>query len=800
MERVHSAFIEDEMEQSYIDYAISVIRGRAIPDVRDGLKPVQRRILYALRGLGLQPGKQYRKSARIVGDCMGKYHPHGDLAVYEAMAGLAQTYTTRYPLVDGQGNFGSIDGDSPAAMRYTEARLSPIAMEFLEELSEQTVDFVPNFDDSMEEPEVMPVRFPHTLTNGAWGISVGMTTQIPPHNLRELIQATLHLLDNPEATAEELMQIIPGPDFPTGGFLVGREGIVDAYRTGEGRLRVRARAFVEDGRIVITEIPYQVRKTTILESIAAKVKAGELEGVADLRDESDRQGLRVVVELKRDAEPQRVLRRLLKVTALERTYACHFLVIQGGSPKTLSLPRMLLTFLSFRRSVVKRRTEYRLRVARERAHILEGFQLALDRLDEVIDIVRSSSSPDEALALLSAEIGLTDKQAEAVLRMRLSQLTKMERHKIEEELKELRRKITEYEAILADPGKLDGVIRDELAEIAHKYGDERRTAIISEEGDADLDDMDVPKRDIFLCITGRGYVSASDCEAFRVQGRGGKGVKGIRTKESDSLQEMLYANTHQDLLVFTDRARVFKLPAARLSVGQRAGVGKNLRHFLEMDQDEEIRSVLAVDDFQRDCALLATRNGVANRNALADYANAHSKGILAYNIAEDDRLVRAHITGGDGHLILATAKGQVIRFAESQVRLTRRPSMGVRGMRLTKGDAVVATVWLPPDLGDEYRLLLVTENGYGKRLDPGELPLRNRGGKGLIGIKLDEHTGALVSMELVAAGDEVLVSTKAGQVIRFAADQVSSFSRYARGVRLIRVDEGDHAVSTVVVS
>ncbi len=799
MERVTSAFIEDEMEQSYIDYAISVIRGRAIPDVRDGLKPVQRRILYAMRGLGLQPGKPHRKSARIVGDTMGRYHPHGDLAVYEAMAGLAQTFTTRYPLVDGQGNFGSIDGDSPAAMRYTEARLAPISMEFLEELNEETVDFIPNFDDSMEEPEVLPVRFPHTIVNGAWGISVGMTTQIPPHNLREIIQATLHLMAHPEATVDELMQFVQGPDFPTGGFLVGRQGIVDACKTGEGRLRVRARAFVEDDRIVITEIPYHVRKTTILESIAAKVKAGELEGVADLRDESDREGLRVVVELKRDAEPHRVLRRLLKVTALERTYACHFLVIQGGSPKTFSLAQLLGAFLSFRRGVVRRRTEYRLRVARERAHILEGFQLALARLDEVIEIIRGSASPDEAKALLAAEIGLSDKQAEAVLRMRLSQLTKLERHKIEEELKELRKKIAEYEGILADPTELDGVIREELTEIAEKYGNERRTAIVADTDDTDLDDLVVPKRDLFLCITTRGYVNASDCEAFRVQGRGGKGVMGIRTKEADALQDLVYANTHQNLLVFTDRARVFKLPAARLSVGQRAGVGKNLRHFLEMDLDEEIRSVLAVEDFGRDCALLATRHGIVNRNTLANYSHAHSKGILAHSTVEDDRLVGAHITGGSGQLVLASAGGQVIRFEETQVRLTRRPSKGVRGMRLADDDAVVSTVWLPPDLAESYRLLLVTEYGYGKRLNPKELPVQGRGGKGLIGIKLDQHGGRLVSMELVNEGAEVLLSTRKGKVIRFEADQVSTFSRYARGVRLIRVDEDDDVVSTVVV-
>jgi len=797
MERVKITYIEDEMEQSYIDYAISVIRGRAIPDIRDGLKPVQRRILYGMRELGLTPGKPHKKCARIVGEVMGKFHPHGDMAVYEAMVGLAQPFSTRYPLIDGQGNFGSIDGDEAAAMRYTEARLAPIAMEFLEELSEDTVDFVPNFDDSLQEPEVLPVRFPHVLANGAWGISVGMTTQIPPHNLRELIQATLYLMDHPDATVEELLPIIPGPDFPTGGIIVGKEGIKEAYETGEGKLKVRAKAFVEDDRIVITEIPYQVKKSTILEVIAAKVKSGDLEGVADLRDESDREGLRVVVELKRGVDGYRVLRKLFRLTPLERTFSCHFLVIQDGSPKTLSLPQLLLAFLAFRRGVVRRRTEYRLRVARERAHILEGFQRALEHLDEVIEIVRGAGDPDEAKALLSAEIGLSDKQADAVIKMRLSQLTRLERRKVEEELAELKTKIAEYEAILADPERLDNLIREELRGIAERYGDERRTAIVAGDDAEDFEDFDVPRKDILLCVTLKGYVNATECEAYRAQGRGGKGVIGIRTKAGDGLRTMVFASTHHDLLVFTDRARVFKLPAARLPLAGRDSVGKNLRHFLEMEPDEEVRAVLPVEDYSAGYLLIATRQGIVNRNALSDYANAHTKGILAHSAPPDDRLVDVHITEGTGHVLLATAQGQIIRFSEKEVRITRRPSKGVIGIRLSQDDRVVGLVSLPP--GEEKRLLLVTANGYGKRVPLSDIPSQRRGGKGVIGIKLDKITGPVVAALLVGDDDEVALSTASGKVIRFPTSQVSTFSRYARGVRLIRVNEGDQVASAVVI-
>jgi len=626
---------------------------------------------------------------------------------------------------------------------------------------------------------------------------VGMTTQIPPHNLRELIQATLYLMDHPDATAEELLPFIPGPDFPTGGIIVGEDGIKQAYKTGEGKLKVRARAFVEDGRIVITEIPYQVRKSTILEAIAAKVKAGDLEGIADLRDESDREGLRVVVELKRGADGHRLLRKLYRLTPLERTFSCHFLVIMDGGPRTLSLPQLIKAFLAFRRGVVRRRTEHRLRVAKDRAHILEGFQLALAHLDEVIEIIRGSGDPDEAKALLSAEIGLSDKQADAVMKMRLSQLTRLERRKVDEELAQLKKDIAEYEAILADPGRLDDLIRAELRGIAEKYGDERRTAIVAAEDGEELDDFEVPRVDILLCVTLKGYVNATECEAYRAQGRGGKGVIGIRTKDGDGLRTMVYATTHHDLLVFTDRARVFKLPAARLSLAGRDSVGKNLRHFLEMEPDEEVRAVLPVEDYSTGYLLIATRQGIVNKNALTDYANAHTKGILAHSAPADDRLVEVLASTGDGDVLLSTAGGQVIRFAEAEVRITRRPSKGVIGIRLNEGDRVVSMVAIPPR--EERRLLLVTSLGYGKRVELSELPRQRRGGKGVIGIKLDGHTGEVVAALLVGAEDEVVLSTAAGKVIRFPAGQVSTFSRYARGVRLIRVNDGDRVASAVVL-
>jgi DNA gyrase subunit A len=624
-----------------------------------------------------------------------------------------------------------------------------------------------------------------------------MTTQIPPHNLGELVQATLFLMDHPDAGVEELLPFLPGPDFPTGGLIVGEGGFRKAYEGGEGRIRVRARALVERDRIVITEIPYQVHKSTILESIAAKVRSGELEGIADLRDESDRRGLRVVIELRRGTDGRRLLSRLLRLTPLERTFSCHFLVIQDGAPRTLSLPKLLGGWLSFRRGVVRRRTEHRLRVARERAHILEGFRRALARLDEVVEIIRGASDPDEAKVLLSAEIGLSDKQADAVLRMRLSQLTRLERRKVDEELRDLEGKITEYEGILADPKVLDALIREELRGIAERYGNPRRTAIVQEE-EEEFAEPELPRVELILCVTAKGYVNATECESFRAQGRGGKGVIGIRTKGGDALRALAHTHTQQDLLVFTDRARVFKLSAGQLEQGARNSAGKNLRHFLEMEPDEEVRAVLPVEDYGKGYLLFVTARGIVNKNALSDYQNAHTKGILAHAAPEDDRLVNVLATEGEGEMVLATAGGRLIRFPEEQVRITRRPSQGVIGIRLSPGDRVVGMVELPPE-GDARKLLLVSAGGYGKRLAWTDIPSQRRGGHGVIGIKLDKTTSALVATLLLGEGDEVILSTTKGKVIRFPASQVSTFSRYARGVRLIQVGPGDQVVSAVVV-
>ncbi|MCD6321139.1 DNA gyrase subunit A, partial [Candidatus Bipolaricaulota bacterium] len=563
-----------------------------------------------------------------------------------------------------------------------------------------------------------------------------------------------------------------------------------------GRLRVRGKAFVEDGRIVITEIPYLVKKSSLLESIAAKVKSGEIEGIADLRDESDREGLRVVVELKRGADPERVLFLLYKLTPLERTYSCHFLVILDGAPRVLSLPELLRAFLDFRRRVVERRTRYRLRQARERAEILEGFRKALERLDEVVEIVRTSRDTEEAKVLLVAEVGLSDRQADAVLKMRLSQLTRMERHGVERELADLEVKIAEYEAILADPRRLDAIIREELQGIAEKYGDERRTQIVEEVEEA-LEELRVPRREVLVAVTAKGYVNLVERDAFRSQGRGGKGVIGIRTRGDDYLRALVYAHTHQELLIFTDMAKVFRLPLERLPIEKRDSRGKNLRQFLEIDLGEEIRAVLPVEDYGKGYCLFATRRGIVNRNPLSDYANAHSKGIIAHTAVDEDRLVEAVVSRGRGEVMLFTAQGKAIRFREEEVRITHRPSKGVIGIRL-EGDAVVGMVWWPEDAPPES-LLLVTAAGYGKRISPTEFPLQGRGGKGVIGIKLDRGSGPLVGAVPAPGGSEALVSTAKGKVIRFPVDQVSTFSRYARGVRLMRLDPGDRVASVVVL-
>lgn len=798
MERIERTFIEDEMEQSYINYAMSVIRGRAIPDVRDGLKPVQKRILYGMRELGVTPGKPHRKSARIVGDVMGKYHPHGDLAIYDTMVNMSQSFSYRYPLVDGQGNFGSIDGDPAAATRYTEARLTPIAMEFLDELEEGTVEWRPNFDDSLEEPIVLPAKVPNLLMNGAWGISVGMTTQIPSHHLGELIDGVIALMDNPFMTVKELMGHIPGPDFATGGIIMGRDGIEEMYRTGHGKMTVRAQAAIEDDRIIITEIPYQVRKSTIVESIADKVRNGQIDGVSDLRDESDREGLRIVIEMKRSANPNVVLNQLYKYTPLERTFAAVFLVIIDGNPRTLSLKEILNCFIDFRREVVRRRTEHRVEVARKRAHILSGYRIALDNIERVIEIIRGSKDTAAAQKTLQSELALSDEQVEAILRMRLSQLTALEGEKIDAEYDEKLKAISGYEEILGSDIVLDGTIKRELGEIAERHADARRTVITDENGDVDFNEL-IPDYDLMVSVTNRGYINAPRAIDFRSQGRGGKGVIGQRTKEDDYVLLTSLVNARDQLLFFSDQRKVYRTQGYKLPSMNRDAAGKNLRSFVPLEQDEIVRSILPVRSFgdvEQELCVMSTANGIVNKNLLANYSNVHITGINAINADEDDRLVDVAVTEGGGDIILATLNGQTIRFRESDVRLTKRPSRGVIGIRLDEGDAVIGMACLGRDITMEKRVLMVTERGYGKRVSLDDFPLQGRGGKGVQGIKLDQDSGDLVTIGLVSDQDELIITTEQ-HVIRILAGDINVYRRYARGVRLVQLEDDDRIVSVV---
>jgi len=801
MERIERTFIEDEMEQSYINYAMSVIRGRAIPDVRDGLKPVQKRILYGMRELGITPSKPHRKSARVVGEVMGKYHPHGDQAIYDTMVNMAQPFSYRYPLVDGQGNFGSIDGDPAAATRYTEARLAPIAMEFLDELDEGTVDWLPNFDDSLEEPIYLPAKVPNLLMNGAWGISVGMTTQIPPHHLGELLDGTIALMDNPFMTVKELMNHIPGPDFPTGGLIMGRDGIEEMYRTGHGKMTVRAQAAIDDDRIVITEIPYLVRKSTIVESIADKVRDGQIDGISDLRDESDREGLRIVIELKRSANPNVVLNQLYKYTPLERTFAAVFLVILDGNPRTLSLKEILNCFIDFRRGVVKRRTEHRLEVARKRAHILEGYRTALDNIERVIELIRGSKDTAAAQKGLQSELALSDEQVEAILRMRLSQLTAMEGDKIDAEYEEKLKAIASYEEILGSDVVLDGTIKREMQEISEKHADARRTVITNENGDVDFNEL-IPDYDLMVTVTSRGYINAPRAIDFRSQGRGGKGVIGQRTKDDDYVLLTSLVNARDQLLFFSDQRKVYRTQGYKLPSMNRDAAGKNLRSFVPLEQDEIVRSILPVRNFgdvEDELIVMSTANGIVNKNLLTNYSNVHAAGINAINADEDDRLVDVEVTEGGGDVILASQNGQTIRFRESDVRQTKRPSRGVIGIRLDEGDSVIGMACLGRDITMDKKVLMVTERGFGKRVSLDDFPLQGRGGKGVQGIKLDRDSGELVTIGIVTEQDELIITTEK-HVIRILAGDINVYRRYARGVRLVQLDEDDRIVSVVRTS
>ncbi len=800
---VRKVDIEAEMRGAYLDYAMSVIVSRALPDVRDGLKPVHRRILYAMHDMGLRSDRPYKKSARIVGEVLGKYHPHGDAAVYDAMARMAQDFSMRYVLVDGQGNFGSIDGDSPAAMRYTEARLSPMAEEMLADIDKETVDFVDNFDGSLKEPSVLPSRIPNLLLNGASGIAVGMATNIPPHNLGELCDAITFVIEQyarlDEITVDELMAHLPGPDFPTGGIILGAEGIRAAYAKGTGRITVRAKTVIEEMRggrfrILVTELPYQVNKSSLLERIADLVRSGRIDGIADLRDESDRSGMSIVIELKRGASPRTVLNQLLKFTPMQSTYGINMLALVDGEPRVLSLKRAIALYVEHRRDVITRRCRYDLDKARARAHVLEGLRIALDFLDEVIRTIRQSPDADTAQAELVRRFKLTEIQARAILDMQLRRLAALERQKIEDEYAEIRRTIAYLEDILANPQKILTLICQDLADIKQKYGDARRTHISAEEA-AELTDEDlVAREDVLITITQRGYVKRVPLKAYRAQARGGRGVAGITTREEDAVQFILAATTMDYILFFTNRGRAFGLRAHQIPDASRQAKGVHMANLLALDEGELATAAVAVPDFQQaEYLVMATRNGKVKRTPLAEFAAVRPSGIIALNLEEGDALHWVRLTRGGQEIILVTEGGQGIRFSEESVRPMGRSAGGVMGIRLAKGDHVTSMTLAEPG-GD---LLIVTTKGYGKRVPLEDIPLQGRNGRGVrVQARNQKVTGPVTSARVVQPDDEITVVSTEGMVLRTPVQSIPRAGRAARGARVIDI-RGDDEVAAV---
>ncbi len=795
--------IEDEMRVSYLDYAMSVIIGRALPDVRDGLKPVHRRVLYAMQELKNNYNGPYKKSARVVGDCIGKYHPHGDQAVYDTLVRMAQDFSMRYPLVDGQGNFGSVDGDRAAAMRYTEVRMARIAHELLADIDKDTVEFGPTYDESSVEPLVLPTRVPNLLLNGSAGIAVGMATNIPPHNLREIIDACIALIDNPNMSFAELMEIVPGPDFPTGGTIHGTQGIIDAYKSGRGVIRIRAVVDVEEmphdrERLVVHELPYQVNKAKLLEKIASLVREKRIEGISDLRDESDRRGMRVVIELKRDAQAQVVLNQLFKLTALQSSFGINMLAIVHGEPRVLTLREILEHFLDHRRDVVLRRTRYELRKAEERAHLLEGYVIALDHIDEVIDIIRNSPTVEEARLRLMDRFALSLRQATAILEMRLRRLTGMERDEILAELEQVRAEIARLRGILDSEEELLKVIRGELDEVRERYGDDRRTSIEASEADFDLADL-IPVEDMVVTVSHEGYVKRVPVSEYRTQRRGGRGKSGMSTKDTDFVEHLFVANTHSTMLFFTDLGRVYSQMVFHLPTGSRTSRGKPIVNVLPFEGDEKLAMVLAVPEFVEGNQLLfSTALGRVKKTDLMAYSNIRSTGIIAVKLNDDDRLIAVRQTTGTSDVLLSTRDGMAIRFPERNVRSMGRDAAGVKGIDLQDDDIVVGCVTFDREETDEgaTSLLTVCENGYGKRTLLGKYRSQKRGGKGLIDIKASERNGPVVGViKVESEGDEYLLVTDHGVIIRASAGAVSEVNRNTLGVRMINLDDGARVVS-----
>lgn len=789
--------LKDEMKRSYMLYSMSVIVGRALPDVRDGLKPIHRRILYAMNEIGLTSDKPHRKSATIVGEVMGKYHPHGDAAIYDALVRMAQDFSQRYPLIDGHGNFGSVDGDPPAAMRYTEARMARISQKLLADIDKDTVDFQPNFDESLKEPVVLPCRFPNLLVNGSSGIAVGMATNIPPHNLREVIDGVIMLIDNPDAKVEDLMTVIKGPDFPTAGIIVGKEGIRSAYTTGRGSIRIRAAAQIESlsggrNRIIVSEIPYQVNKSRLIEHIAELVRDKKIDGITDLRDESDREGIRIVIDVRRDANPNVILNQLYRHTQMQTTFGVIMLVIVNGEPKLLDLKSVISHYIEYQKEIVVRRTRFDLNKAEGRAHILEGLKIALDNLDAVINLIRSSPTPDIAREGLMKSFNLTEKQAQAILDMRLQRLTGLERRKIEDELKDIMELIKELKGILADEQKVLQIIKDELSEIKETFGDDRRTRITAGSSDFDVEDL-IAEEDIAVTLTHQGYIKRMPLNTYKSQRRGGRGITATNPKEEDFVEHLFIATTLNYILFFTDKGRVYSLKAYEIPEASRQARGTAIVNLIPLMPDETIRAVIPIRTFAPDKYLLmATRRGIVKKTALEEFDTKRKTGLLAIRLDPDDDLVSVKRTTGNQEIIIVTAQGLALRFSEEDVRPMGRSARGVIGIRLGDGDTVIGM-----DVVREDRdLLVVTENGYGKRTPLNQYrTYASRGGRGVKAITLTDKTGLAVAIKVLEGDDELMCISAEGVVIRMDAADISQQGRGAQGVRVMRLDPEDKVVS-----
>lgn len=785
-----------EMRESFMDYAMSVIVSRALPDIRDGLKPVHRRILYAMSELGMAPDKPYKKSARIVGEVIGKYHPHGDSAIYEAMVRMAQDFSLRYMLVDGHGNFGSIDGDMAAAMRYTEARLSKIAMEMLRDINKETIDFRPNYDGEEQEPVVLPARYPNLLVNGNTGIAVGMATNIPPHNLREVVEGAQALLRNPELNSYDLMEYVKGPDFPTAGYILGTVGIRQAYATGRGSVTMRAKAEIEEvngkARIIVQELPYQVIKARLVEKIAELVREKKIDGITDLRDESDRNGMRIVIELRRDVTPTVVLNNLYKQTQMQSTFGVNMLALVNNEPKILNLRDMLHYYIQHQVEVIRRRTEFDLKKAEARAHILEGLRIALDHLDEVIALIRASRTTDEAREGLMSRFGLSQDQAQAILDMRLQRLTGLERQKIEDEYNELMVKIAEYKAILADELLVRDIIHTELEEIKQRFGDERRTEITISD-DEILDEDLIPRDDVVITMTHSGYIKRLPVSTYRSQKRGGRGIVGMGTKDDDFVENLFISNTHHFLLFFTNKGRVFRLKAYEIPDLSRTARGTPIINLIQIEQGETINAVIPVEAFEPNKFLFfATRNGVVKKTPLDDYSNIRKVGLIAISLREDDDLIGVKLTDGEQEIIMGTSQGMSIRFSEQDVRAMGRSATGVKGIQLDDDDKVIDMDVVDP----EQDVLIVTAKGYGKRTPMTEYRSQTRGGKGIKTLNVTDKNGAIVGLKVVNNEEDLMIMTTSGTLIRTSMSGINSMGRITQGVKLINIRDED-SVATV---